>query len=116
MSDGAPVPVPPIYPLPWGCPMPKKRTGFSFEEHQEIGKELRDIDRKLGSLLVRVGAAYGTSSDASKAAEKSVKYVNRLRSKLDDAVCGEHPEKGDKEVIGCYYPTGERADSLERSK
>jgi hypothetical protein len=30
--------------------MPKKRPGFSFEEHQEIGKELREIDRQLGSL------------------------------------------------------------------
>jgi hypothetical protein len=88
--------------------MPRKRPGFTFERHQQVGEELKEIDRKLGSLLVSVCEAYGPSSKQSKAAEKAAKGVSRLRSELDNAVCGEHPEKTDKEVISCYYPLGER--------
>lgn len=93
--------------------MPKKRPGFTFERHQQVGRELQDTDRKLGSLFVSVSEAYGPSSNISKAAAKAAKYVSRLRSELDSAVCGEHPEKSNKEVISCYYGIGARPSKTE---
>jgi len=84
--------------------MPKTRPGFTFHEHQEVGRELREIDVKLGSLLVRVSAAYGPTSVESKAAKKSADYVGSLRSKLEEAVSRENPETSrNDEVLACYY-------------
>lgn len=88
--------------------MAKKRSGFSFHEHEATGRELRAIDRKLNELVVRVCAAYGPTSAASRAAERTLKSVNGLRSKLDDAVCAEHPDMPDKDVLSCYYGSGKR--------
>jgi hypothetical protein len=87
--------------------MPASKPGLTFAEHQKIGGELRRIYRQLTDNFSIISKAYGPSSKASKAGERALKYLNRLRSDLDNEVSRENPERSDAEVTACYYGEGE---------
>jgi hypothetical protein len=87
--------------------MPTRKPGFTFEEHQKIGAELKRIHRLLTNNFLIVSKAYGPSSRASKSGERTLKYLNRLLSDLDNEVFRENPDRSNAELIGCYYAAGE---------
>ena len=87
--------------------MPARKPGFTFEEHQKIGGELKRIHRHLTDNFLIISKAYGPSSKASKSGERALKYLNRLRSDLDNEVFRENPERSNPELIACYYGESE---------
>jgi len=91
--------------------MPRKFTGFTFEEHQEHGARLKLCNDALVSLAVRTANSYGKTSTASKLADRAKKALDALRCELDDRVCEENRSLPDAEVTGCYYGPETRRDS-----
>ncbi|MGD2127210.1 MAG: hypothetical protein PVG99_14095 [Desulfobacteraceae bacterium] len=87
--------------------MAKKFKGFSFKEHQSIGKEIHRVRQQLRALDERVLNAYGKSSKAAKLTEKSLKEIALLQSELNERVCEENPTSSNLELLACYYPKQE---------
>ena len=73
---------------------------FSFEKHQEVGKELKKIRDYLVWLSVEVGTAYPKTERVSRQAFRAHEAVDKLRSLLDDCFCEEYPYEDEQ---GVYF-------------
>lgn len=82
-----------------------KYPGFTFEEHEAFGRELRDMRNKISKALCDIGKKYGVSHKAVKRIEDVLHKIEQLRSTLDDVVGIENPEKSPKELNAIYYGT-----------
>ncbi len=78
-----------------------KKPGFTIEEHREVGRDLRQMLQALVQIEVRLCACYGKTKPVSHRTTDAVRAIDALCSKLDDAVCREHPL--DDSVLSCYY-------------
>ena len=84
--------------------MPKGYEGFSFKEHQQIGKQILKLRQQIKALDQKVTGAYGKSSKPAKLTDKILKDLGLLQSELNDKVCRENPSTGKLELLACYYP------------
>lgn len=76
--------------------MSKRKPGLSFERHQEIGNELKRMQRVITSLCVEFGNAYpisGRMARPYKALDKVDKYLSEARCWAEENLAKEHPEK-----------------------
>ena len=91
-----------------------RKPGFTLEQHQEVGCELRRMQQSLVCLEVALSRAYGKTKPIFHQTHRAVKVLAALRSKLDNVVCREHPT--DDSVLRCYYGCGQDEDqpALER--
>lgn len=87
--------------------MAKRTEGFSFKEHQRIGKHLLKLRQELHGLGNRVSGAYGKSSRASRLCERILKDLALLQGELNARLCEENPGTGNLELLACYYPDQE---------
>lgn len=81
--------------------MGKRRAGLRFDEHQELGRELSELHRRLVRLSVRLGNAY--TARLSDRCSRVVQELSRLRSELDELVFREHPHLETRELADVYY-------------
>lgn len=84
--------------------MAKNYEGFSFKEHQRVGKQILKLRQQLKALEHKITGAYGKSSKPARAAEKTLKDLGLLQGELNDRVCKENPGSGNLELLACYYP------------
>jgi hypothetical protein len=87
-----------------GVSMAKSYEGFSFKEHQRIGKQIIKLRHQMKALDRKVTGAYGKSSKPAKFTEKILKDLGLLQNELNDKVCQENPSSGKLELLACYYP------------
>ncbi len=78
-----------------------KKIGFKFEEHAEVGAELKLIRDELVHLSVTIANRY--PKDIADNLVEAVENIDRVRSDLDDCVCEENPELEDNILFSCYY-------------
>ena len=88
---------------------------FSLQEHQNAGKELKEIYGRLVKLNVCIHNGYPKNGEESKAASSATEAVQHLMSTMDDAVCLENPHALNAHVIRCYLGN-EPPDPLGDSK
>ena len=60
---------------------------FSFEKHQEVGKELKVIRDHLVTLTTEICNAYPKQATVSRRAIKASDAIEELRNLLDDCFC-----------------------------
>lgn len=84
--------------------MAKGYEGFSFKEHQRIGKQILKLRQQVKALDQKVAGAYGKSSKPAKATERILRDLGLLQGELNDKVCQENPTSGNLELLACYYP------------
>jgi len=82
-----------------------KRKGFTLEQHRETGRTAYQARELLLKLCDSVNAAYGKTKRQSQAATKALRWLDSMRSALDDAVVAENPTHLDRQaLIRIYYP------------
>lgn len=81
--------------------MGKRKNGFTAKQHERVGLELYQIDRRLNNLHCCISRAYSKSGKESRIAGNICDKLATLRCLLDDAFCREHPKDFDVVV---YYP------------
>jgi hypothetical protein len=84
--------------------MAKQYQGFTFKQHQSIGKQIHKLRQQLKALDERVLSAYGKTSKAAKLTEKTLKDLALLQSDLNERLCDENPTSSNLELLACYYP------------
>ena len=84
--------------------MAKTKEGFTFKEHQRIGKQILKVRQELHALGNKISEAYGKSSKAVRLCDKTLKDLALLQSELNERVCEENPASGNLELLACYYP------------
>ena len=81
-----------------------KKPGISFERHQEIGAELKEMSERLVKLMVEFGNAYPLSGREGKAhsyLSKARHAITDARAFAEETYFREHREKAD---LNTYYP------------
>ena len=63
--------------------MSKRLTGLTFEEHQQLGEELKTLHNRLCSIGIQLGNAYGVASKTYRRHDKMHAYLSQLRCELD---------------------------------
>ena len=84
--------------------MVKSYEGFTFKEHQRIGKRILKLRQHIKALDQKVTGAYGKTSKPTKLADRILKDLGLLQSELNDKLCQENPNSGKLELLACYYP------------
>jgi hypothetical protein len=79
----------------------KKRPKLSYEEYTELGKYFKIFCNTSNHLQVRMSNIFGCKH--VKLLDTINKRVGEVRTTLDDDVCGNFHEKGDKEVVSVFY-------------
>ncbi|HUQ47933.1 MAG TPA: hypothetical protein VM053_06770 [Gemmatimonadaceae bacterium] len=82
--------------------MPRKKLGFTRDQHVELGKELATMRDRLVSISAELGNAYPPT--IMNAAVKAQKGLDELRDKLDAIVFEENSGDSTKENASVYYP------------
>lgn len=74
---------------------------LSIEEHIQLGDKLKKIREELVDIIGLVSKQYPKTSTARRKATKAFDSVDLLRSALDDIVCSEFPDYGERTSV--YY-------------
>lgn len=77
---------------------------LSFEEHQELGSDLREVYKVLLKSSTLLSRKYPKSSKQVKMATEANELVLKLRSLMDDIAFEEHPQKEKESVNRLYFP------------
>jgi hypothetical protein len=84
--------------------MAKKHEGFTFNEHQRVGKQILKLRQDLKKLESKIVEAYGKSSESAEQAEKLLRDLANLQIELNKRLCEENPTSSNLELLACYYP------------
>jgi hypothetical protein len=79
-----------------------KKNGFSLNEHRKFGKELESIRNNLNALSVEIYNSYPRSQVSDKLYD-AVKFIDKVRSELDDQLLRGHPELSIADFQTIYY-------------
>lgn len=78
-----------------------KKTGLTFERHQEIAAELKDIRERLLTLAIEFGNAYPASGKGGltyKKLRKAQVTVDAARCWAEEEMFREHPESASTDI------------------
>lgn len=76
-----------------------KKTGYSLEQHDQLGQELQAMRDRLTVIVTELSQAYPLK--LAGLAKKPLEQIDRLRCELDNIVCRENP--GREDAIRIYY-------------
>ena len=82
--------------------MPKK-TGFTFEQHQEWGSRMRSAIAELELLYGELVAEYTQKTNALKVAGKALHALDAWRNEMDKLVYSGNRSRENAELAQCYY-------------
>ena len=80
-----------------------KKPGFTLEQHQAAGAELKDINRRLQALALQFGKAYPRSGERSRPGyylSKALEAVGTARTLAEDVMFAEYPDATTKVYYG----------------
>jgi hypothetical protein len=83
---------------------------MTFDEHTELGHQLRQIYCQLLRVECNLAGKCGTTVKVTRAAEKATRALSTLRSELDNLLFKEHASRPTLELINVYYGTAGQAD------
>lgn len=83
-----------------------KKTRFTVEQHEKMGKELQIIRDRLGQICVEIDNSYPRSSGMEDLAFKSQKFIDELRNKLDSCIFDENRSIATIAFAKVYYRSG----------
>lgn len=80
---------------------------LTFQEWKKIGNKAKEVRNCLSELVNLLNEKLPKTKYLTKwnAAEKA---FGRLRSSLDDMVCGQFPDMADEDVITIFYGNNEK--------
>jgi hypothetical protein len=78
-------------------------TKMTFEEHLEMGKKIKATNAALSDRLKEASTMLGATHPATRRLRTILSKFGEVRSILDNKVCGDFPERSDKEVTRVYY-------------
>jgi len=78
-----------------------KTKGFTLEQHRDVGARLGAVRDEYQKLAVLIAHSYGTTKH--KKTLRIIDELDKVRSDLDSALCSEHPEIDNRELINVYY-------------
>ena len=83
----------------------RSRVGFSFKEHQELGRVLSEMDYQLCQSLTALQCAYPLASVAKavRCLSKTRKALGAARCELDNIVYAENKELDHPTKANVYY-------------
>ena len=73
----------------------------SFEEYREVGDCFKVVCRKTTHLYVRLANIFGVKT--LEPLYEADRKINKVRSKLEDCMCGEYPGKSSQEILSVFY-------------
>lgn len=79
--------------------MPGKKS-MSVEQHEVIGRKLWTLRHQAMEIDREIEVANGKSKKVSKKARSIVRFIDSLRSDLENLMCSEHPGR---DFRGVYY-------------
>jgi len=87
--------------------MTKSKPGFTRAQHFEIGEQLRRARAILMAAYMDISNAYPVAGTEAIAAGRAVKALDKLRGRLDSAICRE-TAADDQEALRAYYGSERR--------
>lgn len=84
-----------------------KLNKLTYEEHVQIGAQLKQARIDLSALALRLAASEGKNSSVTRAVNRAVDSAGSLRARLDSVLCASLPLT-DESWRGVYY--GNRKD------
>ena len=94
-----------------------KLKKVTYKIHVNLGKELHEMRSMLISQVVQICRAYGSSKKPTKAVEKALQVIDKLRYDMDTQLYLDHPDRANTYV---YYPaprtTAKKAEGQELGK
>jgi hypothetical protein len=84
-----------------------RKTPLSWEEHLDLGADLKDIHERLRKISMLVPNRVGKASKAASKAKAALKAVSGLKCELDSLVFEDFPEKGREALLDAYYGNAE---------
>lgn len=88
---------------------------YTLEQHQETGQVLKAMGRWAARLCVDLSHHY-PNTQVEKPSHRVLDAIEKLKCRLDDLVCQEHPDKPNSVVLSCYYGGGQESDEDEPLK
>lgn len=76
------------------------KVGLEFDRHQEIATDIKHILNKLHKLSIELSRCYPLTQNPNRHALKAERYLDELRSELEDRMFKEHPAQANTHV---YY-------------
>lgn len=73
-------------------------------EHEEMGKELYQMSKRLGLISTQILNSYGVSKKVSNKARKAAEALDDLRCELENRMRDDCKEASDPDVVRTYYP------------
>jgi hypothetical protein len=92
-----------------------KKSGFTLEEHRDVGAQLELIRNELNTLGVKIFNAYPRSVGGD-GLDGAVKQIDQMRSDLDEEVFKENPELSRAVLENIYYGNPSRIVNNDRSE
>lgn len=87
--------------------MSAKKTGYTFEQHEKLGKELYDMRNSLINITVDLSKSYYLKDKAATLANKAVHAIDELICSMDGLMFKEHNGKVDTDILlRTYYRSG----------
>ncbi|MEZ7197046.1 hypothetical protein [Pseudodesulfovibrio karagichevae] len=86
--------------------MPKKKPGFTLDEHKAAGEKIKRARDLLNDVSVSISRAYPKSSRAGKANGVLFKTLDAFRTikhELDEQVARDFPDLTPREFGPIYY-------------
>ena len=80
---------------------------MTFEEHQELGKQVKEVKRLLGCIFSKISAHYGKTHIMMRSLRVAEKYIDRMQCHFDDVVAEEHYVQHGDAVNKIYYGTNQ---------
>ena len=90
-----------------------KKSGFTLQEHRDVGAQMEQIRNALTTISIAIYNSYPMKA-VSPDLYKATKFVDKVRSELDDQVYIENPTLDSKVADHIYYDTARKAQ--ERMK
>ena len=85
--------------------MTNRKPGMTRDEHFALGGKLWDARGILIDAHLVISKAYPVAGKESIAAVRAVKALDRLRCRLDSAICRE-TAPDDRDALRAYYGSG----------
>lgn len=87
--------------------MMKRKPGLTRDEHFALGSKLREVRGILSDAHLTISKASPAADKESIAAVRAVKALDRLRCRLDSAICRE-TTPDDRDALQAYFGNGAR--------
>ena len=81
----------------------EKKPKFTFNEHVEVGAQIKNIRTQLFNLSSKINKAYCKTHKVNQRLHHTIRSIDKLRCILDDCVFSEYSELDYYTLTHVYY-------------